>query len=83
MQVIEKKLLPEYFEAVLSGKKTFEIRKDEDKIRVGDVIRLKEWGYDGKYTGRVTERVVTYILRNVPEYGLMPGYCIISIKNKE
>ena len=52
-------------------------------IRVGDVIRLKEWGYDGKYTGRVTERVVTYILRNAPEYGLMPGYCIISIKNKE
>ena len=74
---IEKKILPEYFEAVIRGKKTFEIRKDEDDIQVGDAIILKEW--DGeKYTGRETGRNISYVLRNVPQYGLSEGYCIMS-----
>ena len=76
-KIIEKKILPEYFEAVIHGKKTFEIRKDEDDIQVGDAIILKEW--DGeKYTGRETGRNISYVLRNVPQYGLSDGYCIMS-----
>lgn len=76
-KIVEKKILPEYFEAVIRGKKTFEIRKDEDDIQVGDAIILKEW--DGeKYTGRVTGRNISYVLRNVPQYGLSEGYCIMS-----
>ena len=50
-KVIEKKILPTFFTAVVSGKKKFEIRKDEDKLSVGDTVRLREW--DGsKYTGK-------------------------------
>ena len=57
----------------------FEIRKDEDGIQVGDILVLREW--DGeKYTGGRTRREVTYILRNAPQYGLMDGYCILSLQ---
>lgn len=74
---IEKKILPEYFMEVLKDNKHFEIRKDEDDAQVGDTIILMEW--DGeKYTGRETGKRITYVLRNVTEYGLQEGYCIIG-----
>ena len=76
MKVVEKKLLPEYFQEVFNWNKSFEIRKDEDDIQPGDRLVLKEW--DGeKYTGRETLRTITYVLRNVPGYGLQEGYCIM------
>lgn len=77
---VKKKILPEYYEEVRKHHKTFEIRKDEDDFKVGDVIDLHEW--DGeKFTGRHTNREITYILRDAPEYGLMEGYCILAIQS--
>ena len=35
---IQKKILPEYFKAVCDRTKTFELRKDEDNIQVGDIL---------------------------------------------
>lgn len=75
-RVVRKKILPEYFEKVIKGEKNFELRKDEDGIKPGDVIVLEEW--NGEYTGRAEKRIVTYTLRNVPEYGLKDGYVIIG-----
>ena len=76
---IYKKILPEYFSAVLSGQKTFELRKDEDNIQVGDLLILREW--DGeRYTGRAINADVMYVLRNVPQFGLMEGFCVIGIR---
>lgn len=81
MKTITKKILPEYFKAVKDYSKTFELRKDEDNFEVGDTIRLAEW--DGKdFTGNVVIRKITYILRDCPEYGLMPGYCILGIQSE-
>lgn len=77
MKEVEKKILPKYFKDVYAGKKTFELRKDEDDIQVGDRLYLKEW--NGKaYTGNGFLVTVKYVLRNVPEYGLAEGYCIIG-----
>ena len=45
-KIIEKKILPEYFNEVIHDSKKFEIRKDEDDLQIGDVVILKEW--DGK-----------------------------------
>ncbi len=79
-KLVEKKILPEYFNAVANGTKKFEIREDEDDLQIGDVIILKEW--DGeKYTGGEIGKSIDYVLRNVPEYGLMPGYVILGWKN--
>ena len=74
---VEKKILPEYFNAVIEERKNFELRKDDNDIQPGDTIILKEW--DGRrYTGRSAERCVTYVLRGCMEYGLNEGYCIIG-----
>ena len=76
-KVVEKKILPKYFDEVIHDRKKFEIRKDEDDLQVGDAVVLRE--RDGeKYTGRATGRDIVYILRDVPEYGLMPGYVIFG-----
>ena len=76
-KIVEKKILPEYFDEVIHDRKKFEVRKDEDDLQIGDAVILKEW--DGeKYTGRETGRNIVYILRDVPEYGLMPGYVIFG-----
>lgn len=76
MKVIKKKILPEYFRAVRAREKNFEIRKDEDDIRVGDLLILEEW--DELYTGNSVRRYVKYVLRDSQDYGLMPGYCVIG-----
>lgn len=74
---IHKKILPQYFDDVLNGIKNFEIRKDEDGAEPGNGLYLEEYGGTG-YTGRKVLKRITYVLRNVPEYGLMEGYCIIG-----
>lgn len=53
----ELKIYPKYFEAILDGKKTFEIRKDDRDFQVGDSIVLKEWD-NIKYSGREIQAII-------------------------
>lgn len=77
MKDVSKKILPKYFKEVYEGRKNFELRKDEDDIQAGDRLYLREW--NGKsYTGNGFVVIVKYVLRDVPEYGLSKGYCIIG-----
>ena len=70
----ELKILPEYFEAVAAGNKTFEIRKNDRNYKVGDTLILQE--FDGeKYTSRCTQRVVNYIT----DYAQQDGYVVMSM----
>ena len=62
MTTIRKKIWPEYFDAVASGKKKFELRLNDFEVREGDTLLLEEWDPKTKrYTGRKTEKKVTYI----------------------
>ena len=77
MKIHELKILPEYFDAVRSGDKRFELRRNDRDFHKGDILRLKEW--DGeKYTGEELDVLVRYILFNWTA-GLQDGYCIMSI----
>ena len=59
---IAKKVWPQYFEAILSGKKTYELRLADWEGQEGDILVLKEWDpRTKKYTGRQVEREVTYV----------------------
>ena len=78
MKRIEKKILPQYFKEVKAFNKNFELRKDEDDAQVGDELYLREYIPGRGYTGETVLRPIMYVLRNVPEYGLMDGYCIIG-----
>ena len=74
----ELKISPEYFKAVKSGHKKFELRKDDRNFREGDLITLKEYK-NGPYTGEeINNLLVLYILRNCNDYGLKDGYCILG-----
>lgn len=78
MKIIRKKILPEYFEAVKSRKKSFELREDDDNAQAGDLLVLLEFEPYKGYSGREVRRHIKYVLRNCPEYGLKNGYCIIG-----
>ncbi len=65
MAIIKKKILPEYFEAILSGKKKYELRLNDFDISEGDTLILEEWtgGSPRTFTGRTIEKQVTYVGR--------------------
>ena len=76
--VHELKILPEYYEAIINGQKTFEIRFNDRDFRVGDTLLLEEW--DGKkYTGRIVERKVSYLLDDSSGY-VLDGYVVMSLR---
>ena len=87
MARIEKKCVPEYFEAVLSGKKNFELRLADWECREGDILVLREWDAEKKqYTGRQLEKEVTYVLKTkgikfFPKKGIEKyGWQVIALK---
>lgn len=74
------RIMSEYYEAILLGKKTFEVRKDDRPFSQGDTLLLQECvtPYGCGYTGREMTVEVTYILRD-SDY-VKDGYCILAIK---
>ena len=73
----ELKILPEYFEPVIKGEKTFEIRVNDRDFKMGDYLALNEY-WDGKYTGRSCMVYVDYILDD--SFLLPVGMVAMSIK---
>ena len=78
--VHDLKILPEYFQAVKSGEKTFEVRYNDRNFQKGDMLHLREWDGNG-YTGESIFVEVTYIL-NDHSY-CKEGYVIMAISKKE
>lgn len=70
---------PEHFENVISGKKLFEIRKNDRDFKTGDLLALNEYDPETqKYTGRSCLVFVDYILSD--EKYCLPGHVAMSIK---
>jgi hypothetical protein len=79
--VHELKVWPCYYIPILRGDKPFELRKFDRDYKVGHVLRLREWLPTTKgYTGNFIYADVLSVLADVPEFGLMPGFCIMGIK---
>jgi hypothetical protein len=76
------KTWPQYFKDIMEGGKNFELRKDDRPFKVGDTLILQEYHVGGAagYSGEEISRVITYILRDAPGFGLKEGYCIIGFK---
>lgn len=59
---IEKKTWPEFFEKVLSGQKTYDVRVADFKCSPGDTLVLKEYDPETKkYTGREITKKVGFV----------------------
>lgn len=78
MAIHELKIKPLYFEPIIQGIKTFEIRKDDRGYEVGDLLILKEYEKE-KYTGNVIIQKVTY----TTTYAQEPGYLVLAIKDSD
>jgi hypothetical protein len=64
MTTIHKKIWPENFDLVASGKKRFELRLADFDVSEGDTLVLEEWNPKTKaYTGRKLEKKVDYIFK--------------------
>ena len=75
----ELKTWPVPFAAVKGGQKTCEVRKNDRRYHVGDVLILSEWDPETeKYSGRQLEVEVTYIVKG-GSFGLPPDLCVLSI----
>ena len=59
--VITKKIGQGLFDDVLLGKKKAEFRLNDFDIQEGDTLSLVEVNNEGKETGRVVEKKVTYV----------------------
>lgn len=61
----ELKIWPDYFDRILDGTKTFELRYGDRPFEVGDMLHLREWSPDSEeYTGRDIRVEVSYIMRS-------------------
>ena len=75
----ELKILPEYFEAIKSGAKNFEIRLNDRDYKLHDELVLKEWDR-GEYTGREIHRWVAYIYHGDGTYGIEAGTVVMALE---
>lgn len=89
-KVIEKKILPEYFNKVASGEKTYELRLADWNCEPGDILVLNEVEPGTKkLTGRSLRKKVGYVGKTkdidfftkeeIDQY----GYQIISLLEEE
>ncbi len=82
------KIVPPFFEAIVNGSKTFELRREDDRhFEVGDWLLLREYiapfrvqgcVVKERYTGRACNVQVTYVLRD--EQWLQPGVAALGIR---
>jgi len=78
-QTHELKVWMDFWQDLTSGRKTFEVRKDDRGFNVGDTLILKEWQpMLERYTGKELVVTVTYLLPG-GVFGIEPGYVVMSI----
>lgn len=90
MAIIKKKVQQEYFEAVIEGKKRFEVRLADFKCKPGDILVLREQKQGTrKLTGREIECEVLYKFntKDLEEFHTKEeiekyGFVILAIRKK-
>lgn len=77
------KTLPGFLDAVGSGAKTFEVRRDDRDFQVGDWLTLREWDDAiAEFGPRWIACKISYVLRGPASepFGVRPGFCVLGIK---
>jgi len=92
MREHELKIWPPFFEHILNGRKTFDVRLNDRDFVVGDDVLFREYvpeehGIQGTpyYTGRKHRMLISYILNprpdRDPDCGLVAGYVVLGLKS--
>jgi hypothetical protein len=69
MRTHELKTWPEFFQALASGRKTFEVRKNDRGYAIGDCLLLREWNQHTETYSVMRRVTVSYILHG-PGFGV-------------
>lgn len=95
MQEHHLKTHPEVFRAVVSGLKTFELRRNDRGFEIGDLLILDEWdptieepygpGEGGAYKGYTGAHFAVYVRYILPggQFGLDKDYVAMSIEPRD
>lgn len=76
MKIHELKILSPYFEHVLDGTKNFEIRKNDRKFNIGDIVKLKHWdNQKEEFTGQFVYRRISFIT----DFNQRKGYVVFAM----
>lgn len=85
----ELKTWPEFFQAILEGRKPFEYRLNDRGYQVGDVLVLREFvppvhddagvAEGGYYTGRDLWKIVTYVLDDRLGPTMREGFVVMAL----
>lgn len=80
MTVHTLKCWPQFFERLLSGEKTFELRQTADRtFQVGDVLRQCEWRESAQaFTGRELSQDVLFVMPG-GAFGISKGWCCMAV----
>jgi Domain of unknown function (DUF3850) len=86
----ELKTWPEFFARLVSGEKTFDVRKDDRGYQAGDVLVLREYDpgkghecddpncFDNRYSGRSLSFRVGFVFKQ--GFGVdLGGYVVLSL----
>jgi hypothetical protein len=73
------KVHPQFWDALCSGDKRFELRRNDRAYKVGDKLTLCYYDPSYGHSGKERMALVTYVLMPEDCPGLMPGYCILGI----
>jgi len=69
----ELRIRPQYFQAVIDGKKRFLIRKNDREFQEGDTVELRE--YQDAYSGRKISGRICYI----SSFAQQKGWVVLGI----
>lgn len=76
------KIWPRFYDEVAGGQKTSQLRRDDRNYNIGDQLTMEEYDPELEiYTGRTVRAFVTDKITDC--VGLIPEYCILSIKLPE
>jgi hypothetical protein len=74
------KTWPAYFDAILDGRKTYEIRVNDRDYKVGDILLLQEWNpIASRHTEREIRVLVTYMTEG-GDWGIPEGHCVMAVR---
>jgi len=79
-KIHDLKIWPKYYNQILIGTKTFEVRKDDRNFKEGDELLLNEWNPETQdYTGRAITAIIVSKLEG-GQFGIKQGYCVMGIR---
>lgn len=70
------KCKPEYFEPLIAGLRSADVRENDRDYKVGDELKIFEFGPKG-HTGRYTSRRITHIIKGFP--AVESNYVVLSL----